>query len=98
MALATYLLARLVDDCLPHRELAAAARVERSTAARGWLGSVALPAPVRAPLTKLADATAGDLASVTPALAAVLSAVEGYLDAAARMELDRLAHSFPNRP
>ena len=98
VALATYLLARLVDDCLPHRDVAAAARAERSAAARGWLGSVALPAPVRAPLTKLADATAGDLANVTQALAAVMSAVDGYLDTASRVELDRLAHSFSDRP
>jgi hypothetical protein len=98
VALATYLLARLADDCLPHRELAASARVERSAAARGWLGSVALPAAVRAPLTKLADATAGDVAEVTPALASAIAAVDGYLDAAARLELDRLARAFASRP
>ncbi len=94
VTLATYLVARLVDDCLPQREFATASRVERSAAARGWLGSVALPAGVRAPLTKLTDATAGDLADVTPALANLLTAVDAYLDAAARLELDRLARAF----
>ena len=98
VVLATYLVARLVDDCLPHRELTAAARVERSAAARGWLGSVALPATVRAPLTRLVDATAGEVENVAAALAAVMTALDGYLDAASRVELDRLAHSFPNRP
>ena len=94
MALATFLVARLVDDCLPQRELALTARVERSAAARGWLGSVALPTAVRAPLTKLADATAGNLADVSVALANAISAVDAYLDAAARLELDRLASAF----
>src|SRR5438046_767099 len=64
VALATFLVARLVDDCLPESELAPAARRERSAAARGWLASVALPGPVRAPLTKLADLTADDRADL----------------------------------
>lgn len=94
VALATYLVARLVDDCLPERELPAAARVERSAAARGWLGSVALPAAVRTPLTRLAGATAGELADLSPELANVMTAVDAYLDAPARLELDRLARAF----
>lgn len=94
VALATYLVARLADDCLPERELPAAARVERSAAARGWLGSVALPAAVRTPLTRLAGATAGELADLSPELANVMTAVDAYLDAPARLELDRLARAF----
>lgn len=93
VALATYFVARLVDDCLPHREMATAARAERSAAARGWLGSVALPTVVRAPLTKLADATASDLPDLAAALASAMKAVDGYLDAPARLELDRLARA-----
>jgi hypothetical protein len=94
VVLATYLVARLVDDSLPQRELSASMRGERSAAARGWLGSVALPAAVRASLTKLADATAGDLADVGQALANVVTAIDPYLDAAARLELDRLERAF----
>ena len=94
VALATYLVARLADDCLPEKELPAAARAERSNAARGWLASVALPAPVRTALTKLADATAGDLSVVAPTLTSVIAATESYLDTAARSELDRLARTF----
>ena len=97
VALATYFVARLVDDCLPHREMAAAVRAERSAAARGWLGSVALPAVVRAPLTKLADGTAGDLVDLAAPLANVIKAVDGYLDAPARLELDRLSHALEAR-
>lgn len=91
VALAIYLVARLVDDCLPQREFTATSRAERSAAAHAWLGSVALPAALRAPVTKLADATAGDLAHVTAALANVISVADAYLDAPSRRELDRLA-------
>jgi hypothetical protein len=94
VTLAAYLVARLVDDCLPDRQLSATARVERSSAARGWLANVVLPAPVRTALTKLAAATAGDLSDVAPTLAGVIAATTSYLDAAARAELDRLARAF----
>jgi len=94
VALATYLAARLADDCLPQKELSATTRAERSSAARGWLASVALPPSVRSPLVKLVDATAGDPADIAPALANVITAIDSYLDAAARLELDRLVRAF----
>jgi hypothetical protein len=94
VALATYLVARLVDDCLPAKELPIDARKTRSTAARGWLASAALPAAVRTPITKLADVTAGEIAEVAPALASVIAATSNYLDAPARLELDRLARAI----
>jgi hypothetical protein len=94
IALATFLIARLVDDCRPEKELPPAARGERSAGARGWLANIALPTPVRASLTKLADATSGDLSDIGPALTNVMSVANPYLDAAARTELDRLAHAF----
>jgi phytoene/squalene synthetase len=93
VALATYLVARLVDDCVPEKQLPATAREERSTAARGWLANIALPSPVRTALTKLAEATAHGT-DIEPALASVIAATSSYLDAAARTELDRLARSF----
>jgi hypothetical protein len=94
VALATYLVARLVDDCLPTRELPLDARAQRSSAARSWLSNVALPAPVRAPLTRLAEETGGETSDISAALASAISATSAYLDGAARLELDRLAHSF----
>lgn len=94
VALATYLVARLVDDCLPAKALPVAARLERSSAARSWLSSIALPAPVRASLTQLAEVTGTDASELTTALAGAISATSTYLDAAARLELDRLAQSL----
>jgi len=93
VVLATYLVARLVDDCVPEKQLPVAAREERSTAARGWLANIALPAPVRTALTKLAESTAHGT-DIGPTLASVSTATSSYLDAAARTELDRLARSF----
>jgi len=95
VALATYLVARLVDDCLPDKALPAPARTDRSAAARGWLASVTLPGPVRGPLTRLVEATAGDLREVARELATVIATTTTYLDGAARSELDRLASAFP---
>jgi len=93
VALATYLVARLVDDCVPEKQLAVTAREERSTAARAWLANFALPTPVRTVLTKLTEATAHGT-DIGPTLASVITATSSYLDAAARTELDRLARSF----
>lgn len=93
VVLATYLVARLVDDCLPEKELPPAARAERSASARGWLANVALPTAVRASLIRLAEATGGDLSNLDPALASVITIVDSYLDAPSRLELARLEHA-----
>ena len=83
---------RLVLAALPPHPLTAAARAARAAAFRGWLGSLALPAGVRAPLTRVADATARDpLRDPGPALRALADAAEQYLDAPSRAELARLA-------
>jgi hypothetical protein len=94
VALAVYLVARLVDDCLPEKVLPLTSRVERSAAAKGWLASMALSGPVRGALMKLVEATAGDLSDVAPTLASVIAATTAFLDIAARTELDRLARAF----
>jgi hypothetical protein len=96
VALATYLVARLVDDCVPTRELPLDARAVRSSAARGWLSNVALPATVRAPLTRLAEVTGGggEASDISTALASAITATSAYLDTAARLELDRLARAL----
>ena len=98
VALATYLVARLVDDCLPTRELPLDARAERSSAARNWLSSVALPATVRVALTRLAEVTGAEAADIAAALASAISATSTYLDAGARLELDRLAQGLARTP
>ena len=94
VTLATYLVARLVDDCLPNKALPLAAREERAAAARAWLANVALPAAMRAALSRLAAATGGDPSAIGGALTSVISAVDAYLDAASRSELGRLERAF----
>jgi hypothetical protein len=45
-------------------------------------------------LTRLAEATEGDLAGVAAALAAAITATSPYLDAPSRLELERLARAI----
>ena len=94
VALAAYLVARLVDDCLPDKELPAAARIERSAGAKGWLASVALPTAVRGSLTRLAEVTGGDVSEISAALTSMIAVIDTYLDAASRSELGRLERAF----
>jgi len=94
VTLATYLIARLVDDCLPDKALPSAGRQERAAAARAWLANIVLPPAVRAALSRLATATAGEPSSIGGALTSVISAVDAYLDGPSRSELARLERAF----
>ncbi len=94
VTLATYLVARLVDDCRPEKALPSTAREERAAGARAWLANVALPAAVRAALSRLATATGGEPSAIGAALTSVISAVDAYLDAPSRSELARLERAF----
>jgi hypothetical protein len=94
VALATYLVARLVDDCLPEKELPADSRAERSIGARGWLANVALPTAVRASLTRLVDLTGGNSSEISTALKSTIAAVDAFLDAPSRLELARLERAL----
>lgn len=89
-----YLAARLVDDCLPARMLPAAARAERASAARTWLASITLTAPIRTALAQLIEATAGEAAILEAPLASAIAAVEAHLDNPSRSELQRLKEQF----
>jgi hypothetical protein len=71
-----------------------AAREERSVDARAWLANVALPAAVRAALSRVAAATGGDPSTIGAALTSAISAVDAYLDAPSRSELARLERAF----
>lgn len=93
VALAMYLVARLVDDCQSTRMLPPSARAERASAARNWLAGVALPPAIRTALAKLADATSGDPGELSALLANAIAAVDAFLDAASRAELERLSRA-----
>jgi hypothetical protein len=84
--------ARLVAATLPPAPLAASLRGARALAARQWLSSVTVPAPVRAALGKLIDATAhDDPLGISVALGKVTDVTAPHLDRASRSELTRLA-------
>jgi hypothetical protein len=72
--------------------LATPLRAARADAARLWMTSVALPAPVRTAIARLLDATAGDEPrAIVPAIGRVIDVTAPYLNKPARFELDRLA-------
>jgi hypothetical protein len=91
VALAVYLVARMVDDTLPDRGLSAQTRTERASSARTWLSTVALPNTVRPALLKAIEASAGDPAEAGATLVDVTSVTANFLDAGARSELEQLA-------
>src|SRR3954467_15528570 len=59
VALACFVAARLVADCCdPSLGLEDEARAARCAGAKAWLGTIAIPAPVRAPVARCAEASA----------------------------------------
>jgi hypothetical protein len=94
-ALATLIAVRLAAGAAPPDTLAPPLRAARADAARVWLSSVALPAPVRAAIGKLVDASAGDDSrGIATAIEKVTDVTAPVLTKAARSELDRLAARF----
>lgn len=94
-ALAALVAARLALGAAPPHALAPALRVARAEAARVWLTSVALPAPVRSAIGRLLDASGGnDDRAILASLVKVTDVTAPMLSRGARSELDRLAARF----
>jgi hypothetical protein len=94
-ALATLVAARLAAGAAPPHALAPALRSARCNAARVWLTSVAVPAPVRSAIGRLLDASAGnDQRTILASLTKVTDVTAPLLSRGARSELDRLAARF----
>ena len=93
VALACFVAVRLVSDCCdPTLDIDEAARAARCAGAKGWLGTIAIPSPVRTPVAKLAEASAtADPTVMAPLVSSLARAAETFLDAASRAELDVLA-------
>jgi hypothetical protein len=93
VALACFVAARLANDCCdPTLPLDDEARAARCAGAKGWLGTIALPTPVRTPVAKLAEASAnGHPEAIAPLVTALAKAADAFLDPAARAELSALA-------
>ena len=91
VALACFLAARLAGDRLA-APLPDVPRATRGTGARGWLSTVTLPTPVRAPLARCLElSVAGSTAELGAAVTVLAAAAALYLDPAARAELEMLA-------
>jgi hypothetical protein len=93
VALACFVAARLASDCCdPTLAVDEAARAARCAGAKSWLGTIAIPSPVRTPVAKLAEATAAaNPATMAPLVTALARAAESFLDPASRSELEMLA-------
>lgn len=96
IALACLLAGRLVIDARdPGAPLTTDQRRARAQSAKHWLASATLPAPVRVALGRLAESTGMDQAGpMRAALDAVMTVTANQLDAAARLELGRLAQTL----
>jgi len=90
VALAVLTVARLGCVLLPPEALPGEERQSRAAAARVWLASLALPAPLRVPLARAIDASATGPMPMAAALRAVSAAAGSYLDGSASLEVDRL--------
>jgi len=92
VALACFVAARLVHDCCdPLLDLDDEMRAARCSGAKAWLGTIAIPAPVRTPVAKLAEASANGRADMmAPLVSALAKAADSFLDPAARAELEAL--------
>lgn len=71
------------------------ARQARAAAAKSWLGTLTLPAAVRAPLARCIESSGkSGVAAIARDVAALRSACASYLDAGSRAELDALAEGL----
>lgn len=92
VALACFLAARLAEDARELPAASASARGQRSSAARGWLGTLALPAPVRAPAQRCLDSAAsGSVETLAGAVRELSAAAAPFLDSLSLGELDALS-------
>ena len=91
VALACFMAARLAAATGGRQALPPAARQARAAGARTWFASLALPAPSRIPLARLADATIeGSPRAVADALATVTAVTATWLDEPAQFEMERV--------
>lgn len=91
VALACFVAARLAAECVLAPE-DAAGRAGRAAGAKAWLGTLSLPAAVRIPAVRCADASAAASAAVAgKEVAGLAAAAAVFLDSQSRAELEALA-------
>jgi hypothetical protein len=96
IALSCFLVGRIVlDSTAAAGALSPEQKNVRALGAKHWLGSAALPTPVRSALTRLVESTTlGDRSAIKTALDSVMTVTANHLDSAARLELGRLAQAI----
>ena len=79
--------------------LAISIRAARAAGAIRWFASLKIPSPLRAPLNRVAAASARDSApELADALGAVIAAARKHLDAASLAELDGVVRRLTSVP
>jgi hypothetical protein len=94
VALACFVAARLASDQMESADLPEIGRAARSTGAKSWLGTLALPAPVRVPLVQCIELSGhadGAGRALSAAMTALGEVAGSYLDHPSRAELAALA-------
>jgi hypothetical protein len=92
VALACFVAARLVADCTAALEDAKPARTARCAGAKGWFGTLALPAGVRSQAIKCAEFSVdGAPHALGRELSALALAAAAFLDLQSKSELESLA-------
>jgi len=99
VALACFVAGRLAGERLGGSDEDQPQRAARSVAAKAWLGTLALPQPVRGAASRCADfSIEGDRAEVCREVRSLVTAASAYLDGQSRAELDALAVSLGAAP
>ena len=95
VALASFVVARLAAERLGGSDDDQPQRSARCLAAKGWLGTLTLPQPVRGAAGRCADLSVdGERAALGREVRDLIQAGSGYLDAHSRGELEELARSL----
>lgn len=92
VALACFVAARLAAECTAATDDDPAVRAGRCAGAKAWLGTLALPAAIRASVARCAELSVeGRPAEVGQEMARLLLAATSYLDPQSRAELNALS-------
>ena|SRR5687768_16981032 len=95
LALACFLVARIVGDATAAVDpLTPEQHGARALDAKQWLGSAAIPIPIKTALSRLLDGAGNqDRKAIKAALDSVMTVTANQLDPAARLELARLTQA-----
>jgi len=92
IALACLVMGRLAAAMLPPFSISPSDTKTRSSAAKQWMASLSLPAPIRTALNHVADAVVlGNPIATSGAIERIVAAIQGRVDEAGAGELLQLA-------